>query len=68
MIIDLHVSDQRQRYVKHAEKYPAHPKRQAIVDIFKNYDSPLEAAMSGWMKYWIDFDQKKKCWIMIGSS
>ena len=49
MIIDLHDSDQRQRqrHVKHVEKYPAHPKRQAIVDIFKNYDSPPEAAMSG---------------------
>ena len=68
MIIDLHISDQRQsqRHVKHAEKYPAHPKRQAIVDIFKNYDSPPEAAMSGWkmmiLCQCIDSYQKMKSW------
>ena len=65
----LHDSDQRQR-LKHVEKHRAQltPNVEAIAEIFKNSDSPPEAAMSGWMKYWIDFDQKKKCWIMIGSS
>ena len=65
----LHDSDQRQR-LKHVEKHRAQltPNVEAIAEIFKNSDSPPEAAMSGWIKQWIDFDQKIKCWIMILSS
>ena len=59
----LHDSDQRQR-LKHVEKHRAQltPNVEAIAEIFKNSDSPPEAAMSGWkmmiLCQCIDYDKK----------
>ena len=59
----LHDSDQRQR-LKHVEKHRVQltPNVEAIAEIFKNSDSPPEAAMSGWkmmiLCQCIDYDKK----------